>query len=56
MNEAKIRYWKIKVFKTKEDYDKWMTRNYRKYQIQEIFVNNCYRGVEYRELLKINIL
>lgn len=53
MELSKINMWKIKAFKTKEEFDSFINNNSRRYQIVEIFLNNYYRGVEYRKLKKI---
>lgn len=45
--------WKYKEFKTAEAFATWMYKNSHKYQVQEIFVNNAYRGVVYKRLRKI---
>lgn len=44
--------WKIKQFKTQSELSRWVQRNYGKYQVVDIFINNAY-GVEYRPLRKI---
>jgi hypothetical protein len=41
--------WNTKTFKTKQAMTEWLTRNDRKVQWVEIFVNNAY-GVEYKKL------
>lgn len=46
--------WRMKAFKTKEEFDLFINNNSRHYQIVEIFLNNYYRGVEYRKLKKIS--
>jgi hypothetical protein len=33
--------------------EQWYSRNKSKYQILEIFVNNCYKAYEYRPLIKL---
>lgn len=48
-----INGWRIKAFKTKEEFDLFINNNSSRYQIVEIFLDNCYRGVEYRKLKKI---
>lgn len=45
--------WKYKEFKTEESYSKWMQKNRHKYRIQEIFVNNVYKAIEYKKLIKL---
>lgn len=44
--------WKTKIFKTDEELQKWINRNYNRYQWHQIFVNNAY-GVEYKPLIKL---
>lgn len=44
--------WEFKRFKTKDSMRKWVNTNKKKYQIEEVFVNNGY-AVEYRKLRKI---
>jgi hypothetical protein len=41
--------WQVKTFKTREAYQAWASRNSRRYQIEEIAVNNGY-GADYRPL------
>jgi len=43
---------KIKEFKTKEQFKKFLEKNKNKYQMQEVFINNAY-GIEYKPLLKL---
>ncbi len=50
---SKVRYWKTKEFKTKEQMDAWVSKNNSKYQMQEVFINNAF-GMDYKPLLKIN--
>jgi hypothetical protein len=45
--------WQIKEFKTKETYEKWVETNKMRFQMQEIFINNFYRGVEYKPLRRL---
>lgn len=45
-------YWKIKVFKTAEDMNKWVKANSNKYNIRQIFINNKW-AVEYKDLIKM---
>jgi hypothetical protein len=45
--------WQTKLFKTKETFDKWIEQNKNKVQYTEIFVNNYYKGVEFKPLVKI---
>lgn len=47
-------YWKIKTFKTKEQRDAWIEKNFHKYRIEIIFVNNGY-AVDYKDLIKIKM-
>lgn len=42
--------WHTKLFKTEKTYTDWIIKNENKYYIVEIFVNNYYRGVEYKKL------
>jgi hypothetical protein len=42
---------RIKEFKTQEQLDNFFKKNKKRYQMQEVFINNAY-GVEYKELLK----
>ena len=44
--------WKFKTFKTKEQMQKFISKNENKIQYREIFVNNEY-AIEYKKLLKI---
>lgn len=44
--------WMTRTFKTREAFHRWIKRNGRKTQWQEIFINNGY-GVEYRKLRKV---
>lgn len=46
--------WHIKEFKTKELMQKFLSKNERKIQYVEIFINNSY-GIEYRKLKIIDI-
>ncbi len=52
---TEINGWRMRAFKTKEEYDSFINNNSRRYQIVEIFLNNYYRGVEYRKLRKIYV-
>ncbi len=45
--------WQTKTFKTKETFDAWVETNKMRFQIQEIFLNNFYRGVEYKPLRRL---
>lgn len=47
-----FRYWKTKTFKTREEFNKFVTKNKNKYQMEEVFINNGF-AVDYRPLLKI---
>jgi len=53
-HELPVRYWKTKVFRKHEAYLRWINRNYRKYQIVTVYVNNGY-AVDYKPLLIIDI-
>lgn len=44
--------WKIKRFKSFSDLLDWNNRNYRRYQIVELFVHNGY-AVEYKLLRRV---
>lgn len=44
--------WKIKEFKTRQQFESFWNRNKGKYQMVEVFINNAY-GIEYKPLLKI---
>ena len=55
MTAQEINGWRMKAFKTKEEYDSFINNNSRRYQMVEIFLDNCYRGVEYRKLIKIYV-
>jgi hypothetical protein len=45
--------WKTKLFKTEESFKNWIDKNRHKYQITVIFVNNYYKGIEYKPLIKV---
>lgn len=47
-----MQMWQVKVFKTKDDMNKWIEKHKNSYQWYEIFINNGY-GIEYRKLRKI---
>lgn len=44
--------WNIKEFKTREEFNKFWTKNKNKYQMVEVFINNGY-AIEYKPLMKI---
>lgn len=44
--------WKIKEFKTRQQFENFWNRNKSKYQMVEVFINNAY-GIEYKPLLKV---
>lgn len=46
-------YWKTKIFKTKEEMQRFIDIRKNRIEYQEIFVNNEY-GIEYRELTVIH--
>lgn len=43
---------KIKTFKTKEQYKKFIDKNKNKIQYTNIFINNVNYAIEYKNLLK----
>jgi hypothetical protein len=45
--------WQTKTFKTKATYEKWVETNKMRFQMQEIFINNFYRGIEYKPLRRL---
>lgn len=45
-------YWRTKTFKTREEMEQWVSKNYLKYQMSEVFINNAY-GIDYRPLIKL---
>ncbi len=55
MTVQEINGWRMKAFKTKEEFDSFINSSSRRYQIVEIFLDNYYRGVEYRKLIKIYV-
>lgn len=44
--------WKIKEFKTREAFNKFKERNRKRYQMQEVFINNAF-GIDYKPLIKM---
>jgi hypothetical protein len=44
--------WQIKTFKTREKQIEWIVKNFNKYQIEEIFIENGY-AVEFKKLRQI---
>lgn len=42
--------WQVKTFDDRDKMVKWVKRNYGKYQMIEVFVNNAW-AVEYRKLV-----
>lgn len=42
--------WQIKLFNDRDKMVKWVKRNYGKYQMVEVFVNNAW-AVEYKPLV-----
>ena len=45
--------WQLKKFRTKKTFDAWTETNKMRFQMQEIFINNFYRGVEYKPLRRL---
>ena len=45
--------YKIKTFKTKEEYLKFINTNKNKIQYHDIFINNISYAIEYKRLLRI---
>ena len=45
--------WHLKKFRTKKTFDAWVETNKMRFQMQEIFINNFYRGVEYKPLIRL---
>lgn len=45
--------WKLKEFKSRETFEAWTETNKMRFQMQEIFINNFYRGVEYKPLRRL---
>lgn len=44
--------WKIKEFKTRQQFENFWERNKNRYQMEEVFINNAY-GIEYKPLLRM---
>lgn len=43
--------WKIKTFKTKEAYLKFINKNKNKIYYKDIFINNVPYAIEYKKLI-----
>lgn len=53
VNLSDITMWQLKKFKSKAAFEVWTETNKMRFQMQEIFIDNFYRGVEYKPLRRL---